>query len=100
MSTETQLELTVGQEVMRTKFSSNPAVHEMKQKFAKLFDEVTELAMKAQQESDTTPTIYSDETIKNHMNVIKKNEELTRCLAKACEQIELACLYAIKGMTA
>lgn len=99
MST-TELQLTIGQEIMRTKFSSNPEVHQMKQDFAKLFDKITELAMAAQKESDTVPTIYSSDTISKHMEVIKKNDEATRNYAKACEQLELACMFAIKGMTA
>lgn len=93
------MQQTIGQEVIRVNSGSVEA-QEIKQKFAKLFDEVTELAMKAQTEIDTPPSIYSDESINKHMALCKKNEEATRCYAKACELIELAAMWAVKGMTA
>jgi len=84
---------------MRVNFGS-VEVQEMKQKFAKLFDEVTELAMIKQKEIDTPPTIYSEDAIQKHMAVIKKNEESMRCFAESAKILETSCMYAVKGMTA
>lgn len=91
---------SVGQEIMRVAFSANPKVKEYKEKFAKLFDEVSEMAMEIQNKIDTPPTIYSDETIKNHMEFIKKGEESIRCYAEACKILEMSCMYVVKGITA
>lgn len=85
---------------MRTQFSGNPQVKEFKEKFAKLFDEISDLAMKAQEASDTPPGIYSPETIAKHTEVIRKNEEAIRCYAEGSKILETACMYIVKGLTA
>jgi hypothetical protein len=91
-------ELSIGQEVMRVDFGS-PEVKELKNKFASLFDELALRAQKMQEEIDTPPSIHSDETIKRHMDLIKNNEDGMRCLAEASKILEMACMYAVKGIT-
>lgn len=97
MSKETQT--TIGIEIMRASDPGKTEVTEMKLKFAELFDYVTNLAMRAQEDADKAPTIHSTETIQRHMETIRRSEEATRCYSKACELIETASLYANKGIT-
>lgn len=91
---------TMGEEIMRVSFSSNPKVHEFKKLFADLFDQVSELAMQASKESEESPGIYSSETIAKHMEVIRRNEEAIRCYAEGSKILETACMYIVKGLTA
>lgn len=99
MSTEVT-QPTIGQEIMRTAFSGSPKVKEWKEKYAKLFDEVSELAMTAQQEIDTPPGIYTQDNIQKHMELCRKNEESIRCFAEASRILETSCMYLVKGITA
>lgn len=93
-------QLTIGQEIMRTQFSKNDKVGEWKQRFAKLFDDISQLAMDAERESDTPPAIHSAETIAKHMELVRKNEDAVRCFAEACKILETSCMYLVKGLTA
>ena len=90
---------SVGKEIMRVGFSSNPIVRETKEKFAELFDFISNFAMAAERESDTPPAIHSPETIQKHMETIRRNEEAIRCFAEACKILETSCMYAVKGLT-
>lgn len=97
MSTQNQ---TIGQEVIRVQFAATGVVAETKQKFADLYDYLTEFVLKAEKEINTPPAVYSQDSINNHMEVIRKNEELMRCVSEAAKLIETAAMFAVKGLTA
>lgn len=90
---------TVGQEVMRTDFAANQAVQDMKEKFAEVFDLMTSHIVKSQEKMDTPPAIMSEDSIKGHMDVIKRGEDLQRCMSEACRLLETACMWSTKALS-
>lgn len=90
--------LTIGQELMRVAFG-NEQTQAMKQKFADLFDEMTQKAMDADARANKGPMIHGDDGIRAHMVVVAAANETMRCMSEACKYLELACLYAVKGVT-
>jgi hypothetical protein len=97
MSTVNQ---TLGQEIIRVDFSRDGEVKDMKLAFSALLDRILQRAQEAQVAIDTPPSIHSAETIQAHMEVIRKNEELMRCLSEAGKLLEVAAMWAVKGITA
>lgn len=91
---------SIGQEIMRTQFSGNEKVREWKERYAKLFDDISQMAMDADKVSNETPAIHSPETISKHMELIRRNEEAIRCYAEASKILETSCMYLVKGITA
>lgn len=99
MSQTQNSKMTIGQEIMRSNFG-NEASRKLKGDFANLFDKLSQLAMDADTRANTPPAIHSSEGIQAHMVVVAASQETTRCMAEACKYLELACMYAVKGITA
>lgn len=84
---------------MRTAFG-NDKTQALKQKFADLFDEMTQTAMTANTRAEKGPMIHDQHAIEAHMVVVAAAQETMRCMSEACKFLELACMYAVKGITA
>lgn len=91
--------VTVGNEIMRTAFGSE-RTQALKAKFAALFDELTQEAMTADNRANKGPMIHSKEAIDAHMVVVAAAGETMRCMSEACKLLEVACMFAVKGITA
>lgn len=91
--------VTIGQEIMRTAFG-NEKSKALKEDFAALFDKITQEAMTADNRAQKGPMIHSKDAIDAHMVVVAAAGETMRCMSEACKYLELACMYAIKGITA
>lgn len=84
---------------MRSAFGNDKS-KALKQKFAALFDEMTQEAMNADARAQKGPMIHSTDAINAHMVVVAASQETMRCMSEACKFLELACMYAVKGITA
>lgn len=91
--------ITIGEEIMRSNHGT-PRSMELKQKFADLFDIITQEAMNAEARADKGPMIHSSEAVQAHMVVVAAAGETMRCMSEACKYLELACMYGVKGITA
>lgn len=91
---------SIGRDIMQADHSGNPKVHGFKLMFAELFDKIAQEVVLAEKENNTNPTIISEASIKKHMDTIKSNEEMMRCLSEAGKYLELACMWTTKGLTA
>jgi hypothetical protein len=91
---------TLGQEIIRVDFAKDGEVKDMKIAFAALLDRLINRSQDAQKAMDTPPTILAPEAIQSHMEVIRKNEELMRCMSEAGKLLEVAAMWAVKGLTA
>jgi hypothetical protein len=91
--------MTIGQEIMRSNFGNDHS-KALKQKFAALFDTVTQLAMDAENRANKGPMIQDHHAVQAHMVVVAASQETMRCMSEACKYLELACMYAVKGITA
>lgn len=84
---------------MRSAFG-NEKSRALKEKFAALFDEITQEAMDADSRANRGPMIHGKEGVDAHMVVVAAAQETMRCMSEACKYLELACMYAVKGITA
>jgi hypothetical protein len=91
---------TIGQRVMRVNFSANDSVSVLKNEYAKMYDQIVAHVEKVQKDADTPPTIVTVDAIDKHMEKVVVAEEAMRCAAEACKFLELACMYAVKSLTA
>ncbi|TXH08754.1 MAG: hypothetical protein E6R03_17730 [Hyphomicrobiaceae bacterium] len=97
--TEPSKKMTIGQEVMRSAFG-NEKTRKLKEEFAALFDKITQEAMDADNRANKGPMIDDHHAIQAHMVVVAAAQETMRCMSEACKYLELACMYAVKGITA
>ncbi len=91
--------MTVGDEIMRTAFGNDKS-KALKAKFAALFNEMTQEAMDADARAQKGPMIHGKDGIDAHMVIVAAAGETMRCMSEACKLLELACMYAVKGITA
>lgn len=93
---------TIGQEVMRTEFANSEVVRSIKESFATLYTRLVNLAGKAQEDAhnNVPSTLAASELAEYLDGAARKAEETMRCMSEACERLEVACMYAVKGLTA
>lgn len=90
---------SVGQEIMRVRDNDSGEVKALKSAFAKIFDHMTSIVMETQAKVEQGPAIVSEESVKQHMNtVVRQGDEQMRCMAESGKYLELACMWAIKGL--